>query len=114
MSALALQRRRRAFTMRALRAELEQALVEILHDAVGVEAVCGDVVATIAAKWPLDWVDGGEFGRYLGRRLDPGVDIAAALAEVWVADLYLACAVVAGIPAALAAFDRIVRTDLPP
>lgn len=85
-----------------------------MPDARGLDAASGDIIAAVSAKWPLDWVDGSHFGRYLGRRIDPGVELATALGEVWIADLYLACAVVAGVPAALAAFDKIITTDLPP
>jgi RNA polymerase sigma-70 factor, ECF subfamily len=106
--------KRRAFTIRAVRKELEQGLSESLPDAGELGDVCSDIVAAVSAKWPLDWVDGGQFARYLARRLDPGVDVAAGLAEVWIADLYLACAVSAGVHAALTAFDKILRTDLPP
>jgi RNA polymerase sigma-70 factor (ECF subfamily) len=114
MSALALHGRRRAVTMRAVRKELEQALVESFPELRGVDGVASDIVTAVAAKWPLDWMDGGHFARFLVRRLDPGIDLASALTEVWVADLYLACAVIAGVPSALAAFDKILRTDLPP
>ena len=114
MRALTLHARRRAFTIRSVRKELEQGLIESLPDARGIGEACNDVVAAVSAKWPLDWIDGGHFGRYLARRLDPGVELPSALAEVWIADLYLACAVAAGVPAALVAFDKILRTDLPP
>jgi RNA polymerase sigma-70 factor (ECF subfamily) len=114
MHALALHRRRRAFTMKAVRKELEQGLVETFPDAPGLSGVASDIVTAVAAKWPVDWIDGGHFARYLTRRLDPGVDLAAGIAEVWVADLYLACAVAAGVHGALTAFDKILRTDLPP
>ena len=111
-----LHTRRRAFTIRAVRKELEQGLVESFPDAPSgsIDAVATDIVTAVTAKWPLDWLDGGYFARYLARRLDPGVDLTAGLAEVWVADLYLACAVVAGVQRAHDAFDKILRTDLPP
>jgi RNA polymerase sigma-70 factor (ECF subfamily) len=99
--------------MRAVRKELEQGLVESFPEA-PLDTVCNDIVNAVAAKWPLDWIDGGLFARYLARRLDPGVELATGLAEVWIADLYLACAVIAGVHGALAAFDKILRTDLPP
>ena len=109
-----MQRPRRAFTIKGLRKELEQGLKASLPDARGLDAACDNIIAAIGAKWPLDWIDGGQFGRYLARRIDPGVDAAAALGEVWIADLYLACAVVAGVQDALVAIDRIITTDLPP
>src|SRR5262245_63422043 len=97
MRAVGLHGRRRAFTIKAVRKELGQGLVETFPDARSLDGVCGDIVTAVAAKWPLDWVDGGHFARYLTRRLDPGVDPSAAIAEVWIADLYLACAVAAGV-----------------
>jgi len=114
MRALALHGRRRAFTLRAVRKELEQGLIESFPDAPSLDGACSDIVTAVAAKWPLDWIDGGHFARYLARRLDPGIELTTALAEVWIADLYLACAVIAGVHGALSAFDKILRTDLPP
>jgi len=98
-----------------MRAQLEQALRESLPDA-GPELAraSGEIADAIHAKWPLDWVDGAAFARYLAHRIDPGLPAAAALGELWVVDLYLASAVAGGVQAALAAFDRILRTDLPP
>ncbi len=109
-----LHARRRAFTIRVLRRELEQGLIESLPDAGDLGGMCSDIVTAVAAKWPLDWIDGGQFARFLARRLDPGVDLANGLAEIWIADLYLACAVIAGVHGALVAFDKILRSDLPP
>ncbi|HEY5927359.1 MAG TPA: hypothetical protein VIV11_37000 [Kofleriaceae bacterium] len=99
-----------------MRKELEQGLVESFPDALSgdIDGVASDIVTAVSAKWPLDWIDGGHFARYLARRLDPGVELTAGLAEVWIADLYLACAVIAGVAGAHAAFDKILRSDLPP
>lgn len=79
-----------------------------------VERVTELVVAAVEGRWPLGWIDGGAFGRYLAGRIDPALDAASAFGELWIADLYLACATLAGVRAALAAFDRIVATELPP
>ena len=99
-----------------MRKELEHGLALGFPDAssASISAIANDIVIAVAAKWPLDWVDGSSFARYLARRLEPGIDLTGGLAEVWVADLYLACAVVAGVTRAHEAFDKIVRTELPP
>ena len=75
---------------------------------------CSKLMTQVGARWPASWLDARDFGRYLGRRLDPGVDVIAGLAEIYVSDLYLACAVVQRVDAALTAFDHIVSTELPP
>jgi RNA polymerase sigma-70 factor (ECF subfamily) len=77
-------------------------------------AACAQVVSAVAASWPLTWIDGTVFGRYLGSRLDPAIDLLAAIAEMFIADLYLACAVVHGVDAAVTALDRTISTELPP
>jgi RNA polymerase sigma-70 factor (ECF subfamily) len=111
---LRLHPRRAPFKIRTLQEELRTGLVETLSDASGeLDVACARVAEQVTARWPVGWVPGVMFGRYLGRRVEPG-DAVAALAELCVADLYLACAVTAGVPAALAAFDRILVTELPP
>ncbi|MEO8704949.1 MAG: sigma-70 family RNA polymerase sigma factor [Kofleriaceae bacterium] len=74
---------------------------------------CATVVETIGHRWPLDWIDGGTFGRYLARRVDPGIDLLSGLVELHVADLYLACAIARGVAPAIAAFDRMLTRELP-
>jgi RNA polymerase sigma-70 factor, ECF subfamily len=113
---LTLRASARAVTIRALHSELKQGLCECLPgmlEEAALDRACEVVVAAVTERWPTTWVDGGHFGRYLARRIEPGVELGAALGELWIADLYLACATVAGVPGALTAFDRIIRTDLP-
>jgi len=103
--------------MRSVRVELKQGLLESLPDPdahVDLDAACTDAVAAIEAVHPMGWVEGGQFGRFLARRLDPGVSPRAALAELWIADLYLVCAVINGIRPALLAFDRVLLRDVSP
>jgi RNA polymerase sigma-70 factor (ECF subfamily) len=57
------------------------------------------------AAWPGIGVAPVVFVRYLGARLPPDVDPAAALGQVHASDLYLACGLAAGDRAALAAFE---------
>lgn len=112
-----LRARRRAFTIRAVQDELRVGLVEAYPEVRGrsdLDAACAQVVAQVTARWPVDWLDGTSFGRYLARRIDAGDDLVAAIAELAIADLYLAAAVAAGHAAALAAFDRIMTAELPP
>jgi RNA polymerase sigma-70 factor (ECF subfamily) len=112
-----LHARRRAVTMRWVRVELKQGLLESLPDSDvhgDLDGACNDAVAAIEAAHPMGWVEGGRFGRYLARRMDPGVSARAALAELWVADLYLTCAVIDGVRAALLAFDRVLLRDIAP
>lgn len=110
-----LHARRRAVTMRGVRDELKRGLRESLPDGSdNLDAACADIVTTVEAAWPVAWVEGGQFGRFLARRLDPGVPARIALGELWIADLYLACAVIAGNRAALLAFDRVLSRDVAP
>ncbi len=112
-----LHARRRAVTMRSVRVELKQGLIESLPDPdthTDLDAACNDAVAAIEAVHPLGWVEGGRFGRFLARRLDPGISPRAALGELYIADLYLACAVVDGVRPALLAFDRLLSRDIAP
>lgn len=57
-------------------------------------------------EWPTTWIEPDVFERYLDERVDPALPRAEAIAELAVDDLYLACACVHGIPAALAALDQ--------
>ena len=50
-------------------------------------------VPTLVTPYPL--------GRFLARRIDPGVSPRASLAELWIAYLYLSCAVIDGVRPAL-------------
>jgi RNA polymerase sigma-70 factor (ECF subfamily) len=114
---LRLRARRRVVTIRVVQDELRVGLVEAYPEMRGrsdLDAVCSQVAAQVTARWPLEWVDGVSFGRYLARRIDPGDDIVVAIGEIAVTDLYLVAAVVAGNTAALAAFDRMMTAELPP
>jgi RNA polymerase sigma-70 factor (ECF subfamily) len=109
--------RRGAVTIRSVQDDLRIGLVEAYPEIRGrsdLDAACAQVAAQIGARWPLEWLDGASFGRYLARRIDPGADVVAAIAEIAIADLYLAAAVVAGNLAALAALDSMLTTELPP
>jgi len=110
-----LHRRRVASTIQWLQQALFAALVERHPDSPdgGALAVaCEQAAAQITARWP-SWVEGHRFADYVAPRLDPGLPAAAALAEVWVADLYLTCAVTTGVAAATVALDRQLTTELP-
>ncbi len=61
-------------------------------------------IAAAIARWPA-WLEPGDFGHYLGRRVDPAQPLAAAIGELAVGDLYLACACVRGVGAALVALE---------
>ena len=104
--------------MRSVRGELKQGLLESLPDSYDdLDAAASDLVAAIEVAHPIGWVEGGRFGRFLARRIDPptaGASPRAALAELWIADLYLACAVIDGVRAALLAFDRVLLRDVAP
>ncbi len=69
---------------------------------------------TAASAWPDLEVDAPRFIEYLAERLDGSRPAAQALAEVEVADLYLACACAARVPAALAAFESQHLSALAP
>jgi len=85
-----------------------------LRDPSVLDAACADIVARVAARWPgTAWVEGVELGRYLARRIDPALPVVQALAEMWVADLYVACGCVRGIAAAHLALERDYFADLP-
>jgi RNA polymerase sigma-70 factor (ECF subfamily) len=77
------------------------------------DAACAEVAVRVTARWPESWIDGVSFGRYLARRVDPTLGLGSALAELWVADLYLACACSRGLPAAHAALEREYLAELP-
>jgi RNA polymerase sigma-70 factor (ECF subfamily) len=101
--------------MPGVRAELERGLADILGAGhAELDAACAEIVAAIEAAWPLGWVDGEQLGRYLARRVDPNEPPAEALAELRIADLYLACAVGAGIRPALTAIDQLLVRDVAP
>lgn len=73
-----------------------------------------DVVARAVARWPSSWVDADTFARYVAARVDPALELAPAVAELFVPDLYVACACVHGVAAAHAAFERDFVAELPP
>lgn len=111
-----LHRRRPRRTIRGVQRALREALNDASPEAAGddaLEAACADVAAAVTARWPASWVDGASFGRYLAARLDPALAPAAALAELFAADLYLACACGRGVAAAQLAFEREYVAELP-
>jgi RNA polymerase sigma-70 factor (ECF subfamily) len=71
------------------------------------------LLAAGRAAWPELALPADAFARYLEQRLAPDQPRPEALAGVHVADLYLACACVAGEPRALAAFEKryLARLD---
>lgn len=105
----------RARTIRRVQRELRTGLSEALdaRDEASLDAASADVMSRIVARWPQPtWVDGATFGRYLARRIDPALELAAAVGELWVADLYIACACSRGVAAAHAALEREYIVDL--
>jgi RNA polymerase sigma-70 factor, ECF subfamily len=105
----------RRLTIRWMVRELRDALIDAIPDAaddLDLAAASADVAAAVAARWPA-WVDPASFAGYLAARLDPALAPAAAMAEVFAADLYLACACVRGVAAAHAAFEREYVAELP-
>jgi RNA polymerase sigma-70 factor (ECF subfamily) len=75
------------------------------------EALLGRVLA--AARRPGVALDDEVFAAYLGARATAD-DLDADLATLHLADLWLACACAAGLPAALAALDRLLAGDAAP
>ena len=69
------------------------------------EPVLGAVVSAGAAAWPAVALEPAVFVRHLALHTPGQEDAAAWLATLHAADLHLACACAAGLPAALAAFD---------
>ena len=65
-----------------------------------------ELVAEGRAGWPDVAVEPARLIGFVAARLDGAVDAADVLAGLRPADLYLACALADGDPAALAAFDR--------
>ena len=115
---LVLQRlhvRRYAFTIRSLRSALEHGLIAGLPDRSPqeLEAACASIVESVGQSWPLDWVDGVVFGQFLAKRIDPEADLAVGLGMLYIADLYLTCAICNGVADAIGAFDRLVTSELP-
>jgi RNA polymerase sigma-70 factor (ECF subfamily) len=59
-----------------------------------------------AASWPALGLDPGAFAAHVARHLPAGAtDLAAVLDDLYATDLYLACALSKGLPAAVAAFE---------
>ena len=75
-------------------------------------AVCERIAGQLTTRWPA-WLDGHRFATHLAARLDPGFPTGEALAPMWAEDLYLACAVGAGVAAAVVVFDRQLVAALP-
>ncbi|WNG14971.1 sigma-70 family RNA polymerase sigma factor [Cystobacter fuscus] len=71
---------------------------------------------TARAQWPEVALAPGAFIRYLAERLPevpPGSALKPVLDQLSLAELYLACACVQGLPEALAAFERHYLARLP-
>jgi RNA polymerase sigma-70 factor (ECF subfamily) len=76
-------------------------------------AIAPDLAAALAsaleagrAAWPDLALDPLDFAAHLGAHAPDGADLAAAVAELHAAELYLACACARGEPRALACFDE--------
>jgi RNA polymerase sigma-70 factor (ECF subfamily) len=79
------------------------------HDAVAVEATLVAGVALAARRWPTVKLAVDRYAAWVAARIPPGGEpLEAALAELRLADLYLACACAAGDGCAIAAFDATV------
>jgi RNA polymerase sigma-70 factor (ECF subfamily) len=65
------------------------------------------------ARFPEVPLDATELAAYAGARARTDVAAHEAVAELWAADLYLACACARGIPAALRAFDAAMLAKIP-
>lgn len=65
------------------------------------------------ARWPSVSQPPEHFARYVGEKLPSDVgDLLASLEALELSDLYLACACIRGVPAALEVFDSEVLTGL--
>lgn len=71
-----------------------------------------ELVAAARAAWPEIEVAPLDFLRYVVERLPLEGDVAAALAGLHAADLYLACACLRGDERALASFERHVLSEV--
>jgi RNA polymerase sigma-70 factor (ECF subfamily) len=110
-----LRRARGDVTIRRLQRELVAALIDAgasgPRGAAELDATCAELAERVAARWPA-WIDAGTFARYVAARVDPDADVQAALGELHVVDLYLACACARGVAAAHAVFDREYVAEL--
>lgn len=80
----------------------------------GLEDQLGALLAAGRAAWPALPLQDDDVLRYLAERVpEAAVDLSAALADLHVADLYLACACALGSPQALSAFERHCFAELP-
>ena len=77
------------------------------------EAALAQLIAGAQAAFPSLSVAPEQFVREVARRLDPGEDPAAALAQVRGGDLWLTLACAAGDPAALRLFDDRYLSKVP-
>ncbi|MDC0675193.1 transcriptional regulator [Nannocystis radixulma] len=100
-------RERDAPTPDALAAELAAARPD-LHVTPGLGHALADAVAAAERTWPGLSLPARRFVAALAARLAADRPVEAALAELCVDDLYLACACVDGDPKALAGFDRLL------
>jgi RNA polymerase sigma-70 factor (ECF subfamily) len=73
--------------------------------AAALEAALAAALDAGRAAWPDVALDPLDFAAHLGARVPDAPDLAAAIAELHAADLYLACACARGEPRALACFD---------
>jgi RNA polymerase sigma-70 factor (ECF subfamily) len=93
-----------------LRVTLSLALLRQLaeprpYDALAVEEALVAGLALAAARWPTVELAIDRYAAWIAARIPPGEPLEAALAQLRLADLYLACACAAGDGRALAAFD---------
>jgi RNA polymerase sigma-70 factor (ECF subfamily) len=82
-------------------------------DAAALDAACASAAVAVAARWPDGWIAPSSFAAHVAARLDPSLPAAAALAELHVVDLYLACACVHRVAAAVRAFEVGYVAELP-
>jgi len=86
-------------------------LKAVLADA-KLEAKLEQLIAAARSAWPALDIEAAAFTRYVEQRLAPGQTPEAALAQVRIDDLYLACGCALGLQAAHAAFDAVYLATL--
>ena len=84
-----------------------------LDDAMGVEGLLHRAWATGLGAWPRVDLPADIFARHLAQRLPEGRPLAQQLESLALADLYLACACVHGVPAAIDSLERHYLAKLP-
>jgi RNA polymerase sigma-70 factor (ECF subfamily) len=75
------------------------------------EARLNGLVALARAAWPAFDLDAARFVDHLAARLPEGGTVA--LEQLHLADLYLACACLNGVPGAVDAFERSILAEVP-